>query len=467
MPESPDYLGNHSAVATLQQSPPRVAITLSFGSICWLLLWAGINTGPWNLDFDYITSGWTDALNGIRAAFPPAIVGVWLYHLFLTQHARTRILSLAELLWLWYAMVCILSGCYAEPWLAYEYWGLAYVAVFAAIDIFMRGRPPMRRATELNLLSWLCCSAVLVAVVFLARGKLLAETSMGISGYGVLERMPTVAGMTMVRATGISRLAAILAIVAFVVMWESRGYTRLGGALGFAAAFYLVWVMQSRGSTVSLGLATAVVMVLLGGRARIVGWTLITVVGLVWALGFIPSDTVHYLFRYATRGTQGRELASMSGRTQIFHEAWKKILESPWIGNGPQADRQLAQVGNAQNGLLYALLCSGFVGAAGYAAGLVVSWTMLLRTLASRNRMRRSERRMLLQIAGIMTFLTLRSYPENCAAVYGVDLLVQLPAIVYIGELYRVLVRTNFVWQARSVVAPSPAVGMVHASALH
>ena len=44
---------------------------------------------------------------------------------------------------------------------------------------------------------------------------------------------------------------------------------------------------------------------------------------------------------------------------------------------------------------------------------------------------------MLVQVAGILTFFTVRLYPENAAAVFSADLLLQLPAIVYIAVLNR------------------------------
>ena len=64
----------------------------------------------------------------------------------------------------------------------------------------------------------------------------------------------------------------------------------------------------------------------------------------------------------------------MSGRLYIFRDAWQLIKGAPFIGYGPQADRRvLTIVGNAQNAILYALLCGGFLGGSGYIAGLASS----------------------------------------------------------------------------------------------
>ena len=36
-----------------------------------------------------------------------------------------------------------------------------------------------------------------------------------------------------------------------------------------------------------------------------------------------------------------------------------------------------------------------------------------------------------------MVFFTVRTYPENAAALFSVDLMLQLPAMVYLGVLIR------------------------------
>jgi hypothetical protein len=99
-------------------------------------------------------------------------------------------------------------------------------------------------------------------------------------------------------------------------------------------------------------------------------------------------------------------------------------------------------VGNAQNAVLYALLCGGFLGGAGYIGGLLASWVLLARMLRRRHLLAPDERTILLQVAGVLAFLTMRSYPENCAALFSVDLLLQLAAMVYLGELDRRMTAT-------------------------
>ena len=465
MLQFPELSSRHRAIPRIDRSYGLVdlrralnADALSFGTLCWLLLWVGINTGPGNIDLDLIEGSWTGFFNGVRAAFPLAVLVLWLFHLLLRKHHTIRGFTWPEALWLYYGLVCLIAGLYADPWFDYAYWGFAYLSAFAATEMYMQGSPTPEHAGALNRLNWVLGSAVLLTVVWVARSQLLAETSIGVSGYGVTGRMPTVAGMPMVRASGISRLAAIPAIVAFVLLWKTRGLIRLVWVAVFAPTAYLVWTMQSRGSLVSLGFALSFVMVFMEGKPRRVGVVLAMILATVFVAGVIPEETLHRLFLFALRGEQGEQLESMSGRIYIFREAWQLIKEAPLIGYGPQADRRVLTVaGNAQNAVLYSLLCGGFLGGAGYIGGLILSWVLLARALRRRHLLPPDERTTLLQVAGVLAFLTMRSYPENCAALFSVDLLLQLPAMVYLGELDRSFKRRACARQVRHSKVPETA----------
>jgi O-antigen ligase len=180
-------------------------------------------------------------------------------------------------------------------------------------------------------------------------------------------------------------------------------------------------------------------MVLLGGRARRVGVVALMTIGAALILGFISHQSVYRLVMFATRGERGAVLEAMSGRGVIYRNAWAAIKAAPILGYGPQADRQFGAIGNAQDGLLYALLCGGFIGGSAWFAGLVMAWLYLWRIAARMQGMPEGDRRTLTEVAGMMMFFTLRSIPENCAALFSVDLMVQLPAVVYLGVLHREL----------------------------
>jgi len=179
------------------------------------------------------------------------------------------------------------------------------------------------------------------------------------------------------------------------------------------------------------------VMIITGGWARRLGLGVaIALVGF-YLMGEIPNETVHSLYLHATRGTQGQKLEDASGRTsRIFPLCWRTIQESPIIGYGWLADRRVIAT-DAQNGFLDSLLCGGFLGGSGFILGLLVAWVLLVRLLRVKSSLREPDRLVLIQVAAVMAFLTLRTIPENCAALFSVDFMIQLPALIFLGELDR------------------------------
>ncbi len=406
-------------------------------TLCVLALWGSLNTGPWNLDIDYLESGLTGLSNAGRAALPLIILAAWAIYVLARRRFVLRRPTAPEALWIYYAVVMTLSGIQTDPWFDYIYWGLCYLAVFAVVEMYLSApASELEAAASLNRLTWLIAAAVLISIVVAARNSLFQQTPLGLSAYDVTNRMPTVSGMPMSRATGISRFAAVPAIIAAAAMFEGKWLTRAFWASVFLLSSFLLWTMQSRGSLTSFVAALAMVAMLSGRKARITVAVLLIAGVFLIAGDLISSQTLHHLIRFATRDTSGSHLSDMSGRVSIFRQTWQAILQGPIIGFGPQADRRI--VGwNSQNGVLYALLCSGFLGGLGFVGGLLVSWWMLLRVLFKRDALPPAHRLMLVQVAGLLTFFTVRLYPENAAAVFSADLLLQLPAIVYIAVLNR------------------------------
>lgn len=174
-------------VAVVRKS--RVAFGLSFGTVCWLVLWAGINTGPGALRGDYMQSGLFPFFQGVRALFSLSILVIGILHLLVARSRSLRRFTAPEMLWIYYALVCLASSTYADPWFDVAYWGFAYLAVFAASKIFMQEGPdPLERAIELNRLNWLVASMILVIMLVAARGELFVHSPMGLTAYGLIRK---------------------------------------------------------------------------------------------------------------------------------------------------------------------------------------------------------------------------------------------------------------------------------------
>src|SRR6202453_2848438 len=94
MPTAPNY---YSAGASRWRGARArrvrsVAFVLapSFGAICWILLWAAINTGPGYMDLEVMGGSWTGLSNGVRATFPLAVLALWPIHLLLARRGGIR-----------------------------------------------------------------------------------------------------------------------------------------------------------------------------------------------------------------------------------------------------------------------------------------------------------------------------------------------------------------------------------------
>jgi len=404
-------------------------------TLCWLALWISIDSGPSDIDLDRILSGGTAAFNGIRAALPLVVLAIWIFHLLGRSDNRMREPTLPEWLWFLYAAICLVATIGVENWFAWGYWGLAFIATLGAGEMYLAEcGGETAGAASLNRLSWVAATVILAIIVYGGRGHLLEETKDGLSGLGVLARIPTVAGVPMVRSTGISRFASAVAIVAGAAMWKGERWTRVAWIALFAGCAWLVWVMQSRGSLAAFVAALGVVVLLLRGRARTIGiLALALAVGAV-SLDFLSQDTLAYIWRFATRNDN--HLLQMHGRTNIFHDAWLAILRAPIIGYGPQADRRII-FWNAQNGVLYSLLCGGFLGGGAWTLGFAIALVYLARAAWWPDIVPAGDSMVFAQVAGLMVFFTLRTIPENTAALFSVDLMLQLPAMVYLGVLIR------------------------------
>ena len=73
---------------------------VSVAALVWVLLWAGINTGPWNLRLDYVEQSWGGVFNGVRAALPLVVLAIWLFPVLMRLRRAPRSAPWPEALWL-------------------------------------------------------------------------------------------------------------------------------------------------------------------------------------------------------------------------------------------------------------------------------------------------------------------------------------------------------------------------------
>ncbi len=411
----------------------RGIIRLPF--ILWTALWLAIGTGPWNLSFD---GGITEWVNAVRASFPLLALGIAAMGLALSkrQHRATTV----EIGFLLYGLVMFVSTLRVDPWFDYSYWAFAFCGAMAVTQFALTGYDPVQTARQLNWVSWLIATLILVVLIIFARDVLFDESES--SGYDVVNQVPTFSGVAMSRSSGLSRLAAVPAIIALVYLFRGRWLSRLIAGIVFAGAFYIIWFMQSRGTLFAF-LGAFLFTLFLGGRtARRIGFALGIAVLLFWLAGALSGGVLEDLWQHATRGAGEEGFQTMSGRPEIWQNAFDAIQQAPLIGNGAQADRRMLGVGpdsvsNAQGALIYALICTGFIGTTFFVVAMLGAWVNLLWLLSIPQRLSQADH-LLVTIAGAMlVFNTLRSIPENNGALFSIDLLLQYPAMIYLAVLTR------------------------------
>jgi hypothetical protein len=396
----------------------------------WALDWLSINTGPWDIGAYGLTPA--SSITALRAAFPLVVFAVALIGLP-GRGARKR--SWVEKgLWI-YGVVMLLACSGAPNWFNQAYWGFAFLGALGAAELVLRRPDRLATIERLNWLSWAITIAALVVMLILARDVLMAPQADD-SAYGLINRFQTEHGYGIARETGLSRMAAVPAIVSLTLLLSGGGWKRWASAPVFLASAYIMWIMQSRGALFSF--VGALLFVVLFGHKRGRGaFTFLMVFALAAMFVSAASQSqLEDLWLHATRGAGAEGFVTASGRYDIYAELLGKWMDSPLFGYGPQADRLFAW--NAQNAFVYALLCGGVVGATFFVVAMISAWRALIALALRASRLPERER-LTFQITGaILVFATLRSLPENNAALFSVDLLLQYPAMLYLVGLMRV-----------------------------
>jgi O-antigen ligase len=107
------------------------------------------------------------------------------------------------------------------------------------------------------------------------------------------------------------------------------------------------------------------------------------------------------------------------------------FTRSPLLGYGFHADRlKLGQ--HMHNSFLHAMLQTGLVGIIPFVGALLWGWVLLVKALRNLPRLPGSHKHLVIQTAGVLAFLTLRSIPESTGAFFGVDWLLLAPLLLYL-----------------------------------
>lgn len=409
------------------------AFELLVPPLTWAALWGALNAGGLRPGVLVAGEGYA-AVHALRALLPVAVLVFWGLHLGARARLNVRLPSRPEAMWIAYGFTALGAGLAGPRPAEACYWALAFLAPFLAAELYLGGNRRLHRGARLNHLTWLCTGLALLFFVIAAGERLLVGSGLGASAYGVVNRVGDVLGMPMSRSSGLSRMAAVVALVSYAAALDGRGPSKVAWALPALGGGLIVYVAGSDGSLVA-----AI------GAILVVTWMACSAKRTVFLLGAttagIALASATYVDPLATRLPDLQGLVTFdngvwSGRPRIWGRALAVIRESPIFGHGFQADRFLVGQ-NASNGFVYALLSGGGAGAVLYLGGLALFWRRLFDLARGYVKVPDGHRRTTLQVGAVAAFLTLRHVFENTSALFSVDLLLLAPAIVYVGELAR------------------------------
>ena len=406
---------------------------LTWPFLFWLTLWASINSGPWALTKDPVTK--LDWLHFLRTIAPFLTLFIVANISLMNKSRKNSSSPLSVKLWLLYCLIGLLSTILSpEPWYSF-YWAMCFFIVIAGVQFTLSSITPLRDAIRLNYLTWTINTVFLVTMILIARDVLIVSTTTGLTGYGLVGRMPDVMDMAMSRSSGISRFAAVPGIVAFAFLWHGPMIRKMLWAVVFILSSSLIYFMQSRGAIFAYGFAVSFILLFQGRTFRNFGAVLLIIFGFLLFTDLSSNQHFNHIAQHIFRGQSTEEFLNMSGRTRAWENAWEWIWGSPFFGWGFQADRFLIYE-HVHNTYLYTLLTAGFLGTAAFAGGLALTWFQFFRVL--RKKIGDAVLRIhLIQCAGILAFFTMRSIPEVSGAMFSVDLMVMLPAMTFISLMER------------------------------
>ncbi len=422
-----------------------------------------------------------DFIQGLRAILPftAVVLAAVLVLARLSRHRQSGLSLFGPLgLTAIYGLVGVVSALLSPDGTMALYWAAAYLTVPLVLWAIIWGPDALgsaRRVINFNWLIIILASAALfaVALAFLHLGSIITTPSLWLdctlyNPFGGPAHAPSqgeswyAVTSGVLRPTGVGRYAAIAAIIALGGMWQRGRWFLWGPAL--AASLILLLTSGARGAFVGFAGGAALVVLLYAGKKAIAAGALAVIVlaPLVWVTG-VHQDFVAGCIRPPKEGVTQAEVQQLissqgdpgsqasqqlaedyrakrlvppdvlglSGRTAVWEKGWDLFKQSPFLGWGFHADRLLLGT-HMHNTLLHALIQTGLIGTVPFMAGLVWAWLLQIKALRNRAQLPGVHRHLVIQVAGVLAFLSLRAIPESTGAFFGVDWLLLAPLLLYL-----------------------------------
>lgn len=384
-----------------------------FTVVMWLMAWGALFTGLYNID----RPGWYTSplgiFQGLRALLPILALYISLLWIFV---GRVKFPSFKTPigLFFYYSLVGLATSLFSPDVFRSLYWGLIYFGTVMVCWIFYKREDSLQ---SLQIVSYVNYTAAIG--IFLVIALKVIPMGFGARGQQYYE-LPF--GLGEMNANGVGRFALVVIIISGILFFFKKDkirYVWLGLCL---MGVFMLMFTQSRTALLGLGVASMLFVLIMGFRwYYVLAGPFIALV--LWQAGY--KDRA---------GGEIDVLMNLSGRESTWREAFSLIRESPFLGWGFHSDRIMLDSTHIHNSYLHATIQSGILGLIFFVLAIASIWIIFFKMNIFKmiRNYKGEDKPLVITSVLLIGFFSARSLFESTAAFYGVDLLVFLPAIVYV-----------------------------------
>lgn len=386
---------------------------MSIFILIWILIWGGLYTGEYNIQASMFKNVFS-MFQGIRALFPLLALYISIMWMFL-KRIRPPAFSTPLGLFFAYCLTGLAVSFFSPDKITSIYWGGLYLSPILFLTIVSENGKSIEILRKLIWVNY-GVSLILTSMFFPEMWRI------GFSGETrrMFYTLPFELGE--VRANGVGRYALIALLVVFIRFLTQKNKTRWLWIIFFIPSIYLLAQSQSRTALLGLAISSVLLFLLWGMR-----WQFLlagpAAAYLLWTSG--------YKWRAQEKLDQ---LFTLTGREFTWDQAIEWIKHSPFLGWGFHTDRILLDSHHIHNSYIHSMMHGGIIATLFFVAAVISIWILILKS-GLLGRIRKHplpDQPFLMESVCIIGFLTIRSFFESTAAFYGVDLLLLLPAVLYL-----------------------------------
>ncbi|MFC2161157.1 O-antigen ligase family protein [Acidobacteriota bacterium] len=394
-----------------------------FTIVIWLLVWGALFTGLYNIiDVPEWNTSPLGIFQGMRALLPILALYISLLWIFVGK-LKFPSPKTPLGLFFYYSIVGLATSLFSPNVLTSLYWGFLFLATVMVIWVFYMKEESLKNLQTISYVNY-----TIAIGIFLIIALKVVPLGFGARGQQYYE-LPF--GLGEMNANGVGRFALVVIIISgiwFFYKKEKIRYLWLGLCL---AGVFILMFTQSRTALLGLGVASMLFVLIMGFR---------------WYYVLLGPFVALVLWQAGYTGRAKGEidiLVNLSGRESTWKEAFSLIKQSPFLGWGFHSDRIMLDSSHIHNSYIHATIQSGLLGLVFFVLAITSIWILFFKTkLFKKIRYYEGEDKPFVLVCVLLIgFFSARSLFESTAAFYGVDLLIYLPAVVYVYKWMQLQLR--------------------------